>query len=86
MKVTTSTGVVLDTEGGWAKLATDYAHKKGLTGIIITMATHKDGSQEYLMLENNKPIYGSQKFEDICFHIDTFFLYKTVGREKNDHE
>jgi hypothetical protein len=74
MRVKTSTGVILDTEGGWAKSATEYANKKGLIDVIVTMATHKNGSQEYLMLENNKPIYNSQKFEDICCHIDMMWL------------
>lgn len=37
MKVTTTTGWILDTDGGWAKGATEYAHKKGLKDITVVL-------------------------------------------------
>jgi len=76
VKVTTSTGVELDTEGLWAKDATNYAKQLGLTNIIVTVATHKDGSKEYLILEDNQASYDSQKYEDILCHIEMMALAK----------
>lgn len=77
MKVTTTTGIELDTEGGLSKQATQYAKEKGLD-IVCCMATHPNGAKEYVLIENNIPIYASTQYEAVCVHIDILGLAERV--------
>lgn len=76
MKVTTSTGVVLDTDHTGAKGITNYASSLGLKNLVCCLATFPKGSEEYVLLENNEPIYSSTKMEDVGSHIDRIFIEK----------
>jgi hypothetical protein len=78
MKVTTTTGWVLDTHGGWAKDATEYAHSKGLKDLIVVLGESPQEEKEYIILrqndKENKVIYSNQSYESICIHIDVLKL------------
>lgn len=74
MKVTTSTGVVLDTDHTGAKGVTNYAISLGLKNLVCCFATFPKGQEEYVLFEDNEPIYSSTKMEDMGSHIDRLFI------------
>lgn len=74
MKVTTTTGVVLDFGHEWAKGLTEYAARKGLVGYAAAHATHPDGSQEYLLIQGQEPVYASPSYEAVGVRIDVLTL------------
>lgn len=77
MKVTTSTGVVLDTEGLWSEGLTKWAKDKGLNNIIAATATHPDRSVEYVLIKDGSEIIFAHKgYEDCACHIDILAITK----------
>ena len=46
---------------------------------IVMVKTKKNGYQEYLLIKNDKPIYASQKIENIWSRHD---LYKLIKRKR----
>ena len=74
MKVTTDRGVILDTDHTGAKGITNYAVSLGFRNLMCCLATFPNGSEEYVLLENNEPIYSSTRMEDVGTHIDKLFI------------
>lgn len=83
MKVTTSTGVVLDPDHVGAKGITNYALSLGLKNLVCCFATFPEGSEEYVLFENNEPIYSNTKMEDMGSHIDKLFIEKQFTSSKD---
>lgn len=79
-------GIVLNTEGGYAKNATDYAKRRGLNGYAVVVANHPEGWAEYLVLNQEGtesiPVYSSQSYEAICVWIDMM----TAFPEGKEHD
>lgn len=70
MKVTSSTGVILDSDGGDAPLLTRHAKKKKLK-VLIFHCTFPDNSQEYLILDDKKqPIHSGSGLEPCACFLD----------------
>ena len=76
MKVTTSTGVILDTDHIGARGITNYAISLDLKDLVCCLAEFPDGTKEYILLQDNEPIYSSTRMEDIGTHIDKLFIDK----------
>lgn len=74
MKVTTDKGVILDTDHVGAKGITNYAISLGFKNLVCCHATFPNNSEEYVLLENNEPIYSSTRMEDVGSLIDRFFI------------
>lgn len=84
MKITTSKGMVLDSEGGMCKHLNGWVKNKKLDDVIVMLATDpKTDSKEYVILKDNELEYASQSFEAIAAHLDMMGLdrqFKEVGR------
>ena len=76
MKVTTDRGVVLDTDHIGAKNITNYAVSLDFKNLVCCLATFPNGTKEYVLLENNEPIYSSTRMEDVGTHIGRLFIDK----------
>ncbi len=76
MKVTTDKGVILDTDHLGAKGITKYALSLDLKNLVCCVARFPDGKKEYVLLENNEPLYSSTIMEDVGTHIDKLFIDK----------
>lgn len=48
-----------------------------LEGIRVYLAEQASGYREYLIVQGERPVFASQKYEDACAHIDMMYL---VGR------
>lgn len=75
MIVNTATGVLLDTEGGFAESGQRYANEKGVD-VRVFLATHPDGTKAYVLVHPTKRqvIYETQSFEALGVHIDIMAL------------
>jgi len=51
-----------------------YATAYELEGIRVYLAEQPDGYQEYLIVQGDRPVFASQKYEDACVHIDMMYL------------
>ena len=74
MKVTTDKGITLDTDHAGAKGITNYAVSLGFKNLVCCLATFPNNSEEYVLLENNEPIYSSTRMEDVGSLIDRLFI------------
>jgi len=69
-KVTTSTGIELDSDDMLAPSLTKYAKQKGLEGIRAFVATHPDNAQEYVLVKDQNVIYANSSAEAVACHLD----------------
>lgn len=82
MKVTTNRGVVLDTDHIGAKNITNYAVSLDFKNLVCCLAKFPEGTEEYVLLENNEPIYSSTRMEDVGSHIDKLFIERQFVSHK----
>jgi mannose-6-phosphate isomerase class I len=80
MKINLDNGTELDSNGGWASSLTESAQAKGFSNIICFLATHKDGIQEYVLVESkngkSEAIHAHQNFEAMAGYIDIMKIQK----------
>lgn len=69
-RVTTSKGIIIDTDALSAPSLTDHAKAMGLPTITAALASHPGGYEEYVLIENQQAIYANQVGEAIWAHID----------------
>ncbi len=77
-RVTTSTGVIIDSDALAAPTLTEYAAARGLSTIAAAVATHPSEVAEYVLIENQQVIYANQCGDAVWAHID--ILAMTRGR------
>lgn len=70
MKITTSTGMTLDTKGGWAEDATKHAKSIGLKNTQVVMSESPNGAKTYLILRDGRPFYENTSYEAIVVKLD----------------
>lgn len=72
MTLVTSTGVRLD-ETDMTKSMDQWAKRAGVN-VKAVLATHPDERQEYVLIQNQEPVFASQSAEGIAAHIDIMSL------------
>lgn len=77
-KVTTSTGIILDTDQDLAKLCMAFAKNRGLENVVVCHSLDTDGREEYVILQNNEAFYAHSSVEVIYAKIDIMALKKAV--------
>lgn len=45
-----------------------------LEGIRVYLAEQLGGYREYLIVQGERPVFASQKYEDACVHIEMMYL------------
>lgn len=73
MKITTTTGIVLDDEYGFCTNLLKYAKYKGLDNVRIFST-----GNSYLIVEDNNPVFENQRAEDIAVHLDIMHLERSL--------
>lgn len=79
MVLITSTGVVLE-ENDMTKIL-DRAAQKYKLPIRAFLAIHPHGDQEYVLIEKQKPIYASPKFEFVAAKLDMLHYLALTKQE-----
>lgn len=83
MKVTTSTGVIIDTEECLSKELTQHALRKGFTNWVVAVATFPNGGKTYVIIEDGEVIKENQSLESIACFIDIWaFSNKSLEEKK----
>lgn len=85
MKVTTSTGVIIDNEEGLSKELTQHALRKGFDNWIVAIATFPNEVKTYVIIEDGEVIKEDQSAESIACFIDiSKFAIQSDLKEKNN--
>jgi hypothetical protein len=79
MSVTTSTSVVLE-ETSMTRNVDAYAERSGLA-LRCYLATHPDGAQEYVLVENGEAVYANTNIEFIGARIDALALVERFAKD-----
>ena len=67
MRITTKTGMMLDSEKGMATALTNWARKKGIDNAMVFVV---NDYETHLLVIDGKPEYESTQAEGIAVHID----------------
>lgn len=76
MKVTTETGIVLDSEYGLAPSLNNLIMKRKLINTMAFVALKDNVPEAYLLVVNNKPVFESTSFGCITAHIQMLTMDK----------
>lgn len=79
MKVTTSTGIVIDTEEALSKEISSHAINRGLS-LIGAVATYTNGNKFYILVEDGEVIKENTSYESMIIYIDMLWADKYMER------
>jgi hypothetical protein len=77
-KHTLPNGIVIDSGSGAAPVLQRRVEYHGLEHVRVWLATHPDGTQNYLISEEDRPVFESQKVDEVWAKLDMMHSSRTA--------